>query len=188
MLYDCFYLCPYTIEDLKIHTCIIYANTSTSTPSDIIYKCEGSSNDDGGKGGTDNNDKANDDGGKGGTDNNDEANEEESFEIEEEIENIERLMKESNKAKILDEKLPHSEREKNSHLKGLRKDPDVIEFFEGRTLNVSDLPELNRALKEAKKEKIEELSEATNHANDESSNNSLRDQSNSSLHESLNKK
>ncbi len=172
MLYDCFYLCPYTIEDLKIHTCIIYANTSTSTPSDIIYKTEGSSNDDGDKGGTDKNDGANE--------------EEESFELEEEIQHIEKLMRNSNDAMILDEKLPDSEKEKNSHLNDLRKDPHVKEFFEGKTPNVSDLPDLNRALVESRNEKIKELSEAKNYANDESSTNSLRDLSNSSLHESDN--
>ena len=177
MLYDYSYLCPYTIEDLKISTCIIYANTSTSTHSDIIYKSEGSSNDDGDKGGTDKNDGA--------------YEEEESFELEEEIEHIEKLIKDSNDAMILDEKLPDSEKEKNSHLNGLRKDPHVKEFFEGKTPNISDLPELNKALLEARKEKKKELSEAKNYANDESSTNSLRDQSNSSLHESdntLNKK
>lgn len=171
MLYDYFYLYLYTIEDLKISTCIIYPNTSTSTHSDIIYKSEGSSNDDGDKGGTDK-----DDG----------ANEEESFEIEEEIKHIEKLMKDSNDAMILDEKLPESEKEKNSHLNGLRKDPHVKEFFEEKTPNASDLPELNKALIEAREEKIKELSEAKNYANDESSTNSLRDQSNSSLYESDN--
>jgi hypothetical protein len=177
MLYDYFYLCPYTIEDLKISTCIVYANTSTSTHSDIIYKSEGSSNDDGDKGGTDKNDGANE--------------EEESFELEEEIQHIEKLMRNSNDAMILDEKLPYSEKEKNSHLNDLRKDPHVKEFFEGKTPNVSDLPELNKALVESRNEKIKELSEAKNYANDESSTNSLRDLSNSSLHESdntLNKK
>ena len=112
MLYDYFYLCPYTIEDLKIHTCIIYANTSTSTHSDIIYKTEGCSNDDGDNGGTDNNDGANE--------------EEESFELEEEIQHIEKLMRNSNDAMILDEKLPYSEKEKNSHLNDLRKDPHFL--------------------------------------------------------------
>jgi len=172
MLYDYFYLCPYTIEDLKIHTCIIYANTSTSTHSDIIYKTEGSSNDGGDNGGTDNNDGANE--------------EEESFELEEEIQHIEKLMRNSNDAMILDEKLPYSEKEKNSHLNDLRKDPHVKEFFEGKTPNVSDLPELNKALVESRNEKIKELSEAKNYANDESSTNSLRDLSNSSLHQSDN--
>jgi hypothetical protein len=177
MLYDYFYLCPYTIEDLKIYTCITYANTSTSTHSDIIYKSEGSSNDDGDKGGTDKNDGANE--------------EEESFELEEEIEHIEKLMRDSNDAMILDEKLPYSEKEKNSHLNNLRKDSHVKEFFEGKTPNVSDLPELNKALAESRGEKIKELCEAKNNADYESSTNSLRDQSNSSLYESdntLNKK
>jgi hypothetical protein len=173
MLYDYSYLYPYITEGLKISTCIIYYYTSTSTHSDIIYKTEGSSNDDGDKGGTDKNDGANE--------------EEESFELEEEIAHIERLMRKSNDAMILDEKLPESEKEKNSHLNDLRKDPVVKEFFEGKTPNVRDLRELNKSLVEARKE----LSEAEIYAKDESSTNSLRDQSNSSLHESdntLNKK
>lgn len=170
MLYDYFYLYQYTIEVLNRSNCIIYANTYTSTYSDRIYKSEGSSNSDGNKGGTDKNDKAN--------------KEEESFELEEEIEHIEKLMKSSNNAMILDEKLPYPEKEKNSHLNDLRKDPHVKEFFEGKTPNVSDLPELNKALLEAREEKIKELSEANYHAKDESSTYSLRDQSNSSLHES----
>jgi hypothetical protein len=177
MLYDYFYLYLYTIEDLNTSTCIIYSNTSTSTHSDIIYKSEGSNNDPGDKSATDKDDGANE--------------EEESFEIEEEIEHIKRLIRLSNDAMILDEKLPYSEKEKNSHLNDLRKDPHVKEFFEGKTPNVSDLPELNKALVEARKEKTKELSEAKNYANDESSSNSLRDQSNSRFYESdnlLNKK
>jgi hypothetical protein len=177
MLYDYFSLYLYTIEDLNTSTCIIYSNTSTSTHSDIIYKSEGSNNDPGDKGATDKDDGANE--------------EEESFEIEEEIEHIKRLIRLSNDAMILDEKLPDSEKEKNSHLTDLRKDPHVKEFFEGKTPNVNDLPELNKALVEARKEKTKELSEAKNYANDESSSNSLRDQSNSRLYESdnlLNKK
>jgi hypothetical protein len=177
MLYGYFYSYLYTIEDLNRSNCIIYAYTSSSTNSDIIYKSEGSNNDDGDKAGT----------GKDGGAN----EEEESFELEEEIEHIEKLMKASNDALILDEKLPYSEKEKNSHLNGLRKDPHVKEFFEGKTPNPSDLPELNKALKEAREEKIKELSEAKNYAKDESSSNSLRDQSNSRLYESdntLNKK
>jgi len=177
MLYDYFSLYLYIIEDLKRSTYIIYASISSSIHSDIIYKSEGSSNQDGNTGGSDNDDEAN--------------KEEESFEIEEELANIEKLLKLSKRARTLDELLPYSEKEKNSHLNGLRKDPHVKEFFEGKTPNVSDLPELNKALVEARKEKIKELSEARNYANDESSTNSLRDQSNSSLYESdntLNKK
>jgi hypothetical protein len=176
MLYDYFYLYQYIIEDPRISTYVIYANTSTGTYSDIIYKSERSSNDGGDNGGGDD-DGANED--------------EESFEIEEEIEHIEKLIRASNDAMILDEKLPDSQKEKNSYLNGLKKDTHVKEFFEGKTFNASDLPELNKALVEARKEKIKELSEAKNYANDESSTNSLRDKSNSSLHEfdnSLNKK
>jgi len=147
-------LCLYIIEGLKISTYIIYHNTSTSIHSGIIYKFEGSSNDNG-----DNNDTDNDDG----------VNEEESFEIEEEISHIKKLLKLSNDAIILDEKLPYPEKDKNSHLNDLRKDPHVKEFFEGKTPNISDLPELNEALKEAKKEKKQELYEAENNANAENS-------------------
>ena len=172
---------------LKYLLVLIYANTSTSTHSDIIYKFEGSSKDDDDKGGNDNNDgSSKDDGDKGGNDNNDGANEEESFEIEEEIAHIERIMWDSNNAMILDEKLPDSQKEKNSHLNALRKDPDVKEFFEGKTLDVRDLPELNKALVEAREEKLKELAEAKKYAKDEWSTNSLRDKSNSSLHESDN--
>jgi hypothetical protein len=167
----------------------MYANTSSSILSDIIYKTEGSSNDD-----TD----------KGGTDNNDEAYEEESNEIEEELKNINKLIEESNDAMILDELLPESQKNNNAHLNAVRKDPHVKEFFEGKTPEIKDLPELKDALKESREEKLEELSEAKNYAKaerrakykeiceannsakDESSNNSLRDQSNSSLHESDN--
>jgi len=100
----------------------------------------------------------------------------------ERIEHIERLMRNSNDAMILDKKLPDSEKENNSHLNDLRKDPVVREILDGKTPNVSDLQELNKSLVEKRKE----LSEAKNYANDESSTNSLRDQSNSSLHESDN--
>jgi len=86
-------------------------------------------------------------------------------------------MKVSNNAMILDEKLPDSQKDKNSYLNNLRKDPHVKEFFEGKTPNTEDLPELNEALKQARKDKIKELSEAKRSANDESSTNSLRDSS-----------
>jgi hypothetical protein len=168
MLYDYFSLYLYIIEDLKRSTYIIYASISSSIHSDIIYKSEGSSNQDGNTGGSDNDDEAN--------------KEEESFEIEEELANIEKLLKLSKRARTLDELLPYSEKEKNSHLNELRKDPNVKEFFEGKTPNAEDLLELQRALREAREEKKKELAEATNYANDESSN-SLRDKSNSSLHE-----
>ena len=154
MLYDYFYLCPYTIEDLKIHTCIIYANTSTSTHSDIIYKTEGCSNDDGDNGGTDNNDGANE--------------EEESFELEEEIQHIEKLMRNSNDAMILDEKLPYHQKEKNRHLNDLRDDPHVKEFFDEEVPDIENLNELEDALREAKEAKQKELGEAGTYTNSQS--------------------
>lgn len=111
---------------------------------------------------------------------------EESFEIEEELEDIERLIELSNKAMALDEHLPDSEKEKNSHLNDLRKDPNVKEFFDGEIPNTSDLPELNKALVESREEKIKELFEAQNNANNDSFTNSLRVRSDSSSYESNN--
>ena len=46
------------IEYYLIILFIMYANTSSSILSDIVYKTEGSSNDDTDKDGTDNNDEA----------------------------------------------------------------------------------------------------------------------------------
>lgn len=174
----CDYFCSYLfiIEDLKIYIGIINLNTSTDAPSDRIYKTEGSNNENSGKDYDNNNSKDKDDG----------TGEEESFEIEEEIEDIKRLMKLSNNAMILDEKLPYPQKDKNRYLNDLRKDPNVKEFFEGKTPSASDLPELNKALKEAKEEKIKELAEAANYADNELSSNSLKDQSDSSLDKSNN--
>jgi hypothetical protein len=94
-------------------------------------------------------------------------------------------MKISNNAMILDEKLPDSEKDKNSHLNDLRKDPHVKDFFEGKNPNISDLPELNQALKQARKDKIDALSEVIKDAKDESSTNSIRGKSGSSLSEKV---
>jgi hypothetical protein len=169
MLCDFFFSCQYIIEVLNI--CITYAHTSSSTLSDIIYKSEGSSNDDGDR---------------GGTDNNNEGNEEESFEIEEEIEHLGKLIKETKDAIKLNERLPYSQKEKNTHLTNLRNDPHVQDFYEGNTPEVSDLPELRKALEDTKEHKIRELNEAKNNAAYEASNNSLRDQSNNSLRDPSN--
>ena len=183
MLYDFFSLCLYIIEDLKKYTCIIYASISSSIHSDIIYKTEGSSNEDGDNGDSDKNNEANKE--------EKSIEEEESFEIEEELKHIKNLLKLSNNARILDEKLPDSQKEKNRYLNDIREDPHVQEFFEGKTPNADDLVELQKALLDAKKEKKQELSEARKYAEDESSINSPKDQSNSSFYEldnTLNKK
>lgn len=121
-----------------MYTRIIYANTSTSTHSDIIYKTERSSNDYSDSYATDKNNG---------------DNEEESFEIEQELKHIKKLLKIVKNALILDAKLPYPEKDKNSHLKDLIKDPHVIKFFEGKTPDIGDLRDLKRALKEARKEK-----------------------------------
>ena len=93
-------------------------------------------------------------------------------------------MKLSNDAMILDEKLPSSEKDNNRYLNDLRKNPQVKGFFEGKTPNISDLPELNKALVEARKYKKRELSRAIRNANNESSSNIPRDKSDSNFRES----
>ena len=108
--------------------------------------------------------------------------EEESFEIEEELAHIRKLMRTSNDAMILNETLPFI-KGKNSHLNDLRKDPHVQDFFEGENFDVSDLPELNKALVEAKKAKKKELSEAKRNVNNEYTD-SLNNKDTSSLHPS----
>jgi hypothetical protein len=153
---------------------IISVITCSSTFPDLIFKTEGSNNE------GSNNEGSNND----NIDKDDEVKEEESFELEEEIEDIEKVMRLSNDAMILDEKLPESQKEKNSHLKDLRKHPHVKKFFEGENPNISDLPELNEALVEARKSKKRELSRAIRNANNESSTNSPRDKSDSNFRES----
>lgn len=163
MLYDYFSLFLYIIEDLKKSTCIIYTGIES----------EGSRNQDRTKFlGTIVNRQ----------DENRANNEEESFEIEEELEDIERLLEISKKARALDEKLPSSQKEKNSHLNDLRKDPHVKEFFDNETPNIEDLDELEKGLREARKERKKELAEANSYTNTESSNSNLSEL------DSLNKK
>ena len=150
---------------------IVYINSNTSTPPP---KEEGESSALEGSSSNSNNNK-------------NDYIEEESFEIEEEIEDIDKKIKLSNNAMILDERLPDSEKEKNSYLNDLRKDPNVKEFFEGKTFNIEDLPELNKALKESREEKIKELSEVTkNFKEEKSSTSSFRNSLDSSLRESNN--
>jgi hypothetical protein len=50
MLYDFFSLFLYIIEDLNKFTRILYASMFPSVPGDNVYKSEGSSNNDKGKG------------------------------------------------------------------------------------------------------------------------------------------
>jgi DNA-binding transcriptional regulator GbsR (MarR family) len=77
---------------------------------------------------------------------NEKSSEEESYEIEEEIADIKRLIKLSKDAKKLDEKLPESEKDKNAHLNDLRKEPHVKDFFGEEVPGVEDLNELEYAL------------------------------------------
>lgn len=125
---------------LILNSNTMYGNTSSIYPYKI-YKSESSSNNVGNNVGG--NDGANEDDGVNEDDKaneGDEASEaEESFEIEE-IKHIEKLMKLSNNAMILDEKLPYSQKDKNSHLNALRKDSHVKEIFEGKTPTICDLP------------------------------------------------
>jgi len=96
----------------------------------------------------------------GGDDVDGKYEEEESFEIEEEIKDIERIQKLSKKAQKLAEKLPSHHQKNNSHLNNLNKEGHVKDFFEGKTPKIRDLKELDEALQEAKKEKIQELNNA----------------------------
>ena len=82
------------------------------------------------------------------------------MELKKDIENAKNALK-------LDNKLPASEKEKNSHLNDLRKNPNVQEFFEGRVPGIADLPELKKAMEESLKEKEEELYEAKKTLNEE---------------------
>jgi hypothetical protein len=155
---------------------------------DTTYKCEGSSNKGGDNGGGNNDDQIDE--------------EEESFEIEEEIDHIDKLLELSKLAMELDEKLPKSVKEHNSYLNNLREDPFIQGYLDGDTLNSNDLLQLQEDLLEARSEKEEELSEATRrandesleatrHANDQSSINSLNNNNSRNLHEfdnTLNKK
>ena len=91
---------------------------------------------------------------------NENSSEEESYEIEEEIADIKRLLRLAKDAKKLDEKLPESEKNKNSHLNDLRKEPHVKEFFGEEVPDIKHLNELQDALREAREEKEKELGEA----------------------------
>ena len=99
---------------------------------------------------------------------NENSSEEESYEIEEEIADIKRLLRLAKDAKKLDEKLPESEKNKNSHLNDLRKEPHVKEFFGEEVPDIESLNELQDALREAKEEKEKELGEAGTYTNTQS--------------------
>ena len=99
---------------------------------------------------------------------NEKSSEEESYEIEEEIADIERLLKLAKDAKDLDEKLPYHQKEKNRHLNDLRDDPHVKEFFDEEVPDIENLNELEDALREAKEAKQKELGEAGTYTNSQS--------------------
>jgi hypothetical protein len=120
---------------------------------DTTYKCEGSSNEGGDNGGGNNDDQIDE--------------EEESFEIEEEIEHINKLLKIAKDAIKLDERLPESVKENNSHLNDLRDDPFIQGYLDGDTLNSNDLLQLQKDLRDARSERKQELAEATRRANEE---------------------
>jgi len=86
--------------------------------------------------------------------------EEESYEIEEEIQNTRRLRTILWEAISLDPKLPESEKLRNSYLNELKKDPLVKEYLQGEELTMSDLEEMDGALSEAENESKKDLAEA----------------------------
>jgi hypothetical protein len=188
MLYDYFFLYPSITEVLSSYTS---TTSNASIPcSNSIYKTEGVSKDETGDKPIDKKDESPDkpidikeESPDSTKDKKVEKGEEESFEIEEEIYEIDRLIALSKDANKLDGKLPDSQKDKNGHLEEIRKNPDVKNFFEGRTPNISDLPELVEALIEARKDKYEELLEAKKVAKDEQSNSYSRDISRSNTPE-----
>ena len=132
---------------------------SPSTLEDIVCKSERPSANDKGKG------KAKE---VESESENENSSEEESYEIEEEIADIDRLLKLTKNAKDLDEKLPYSQKEKNSHLNDLRREPHVKEYFDEEVPGIKDLNELEQALREAREEKKKELGEVGTFTNSQS--------------------
>jgi len=128
-------------------------SSNDDKPND--FEKEGSSNDDKSndseKEGSSNDDKSND---------SEKEEEEESYEIEEEIQNTRRLRTILWEAISLDPKLPESEKLRNSYLNELKKDPLVKEYLQGEELTMSDLEEMDGALSEAENESKKDLAEA----------------------------
>jgi len=131
---------------------------------DSLYKCEGSnsndrSNDSQDKGSS--KDTSNDSQDKGSSkDTSYDSEEEESYEIEEEIEETNALLDITRKAIKLDQALPSVERGNNRHLKELRNDPLVQENLQGSELKPENLVWLERVLEGAKARSIQDLAEA----------------------------
>lgn len=86
--------------------------------------------------------------------------EETSYEIEEEIQNTQRLRLLIIEADKLDKKLPESEKHNNSYLKALREDPLVKEYLQGDDLKPKDLWDLDEVLEDAESRSWAELEEA----------------------------
>jgi hypothetical protein len=74
--------------------------------------------------------------------------EEKDRNLDKELKDLDKKIELLDNAIKLDKKLPDSQKELNSHLRELKKDPEVREFFEGKSPNIKDLPELDRTLKE----------------------------------------
>lgn len=68
--------------------------------------------------------------------------------LDQELEDLDKKIELLDNAIKLDKKLPDFQKEFNSHLRELKKDPEVREFFQGKSPNIKDLPELDRTLKE----------------------------------------
>nr|GFC71341.1 hypothetical protein [Tanacetum cinerariifolium] len=144
-----------------------------STHADTVCKSKRSSTNDKGKGKAIEVESESED---------EDSSEEESYEIEQELAGIKRLLELAEKARKLDGKLPDSQKEKNSHLNDLRNDPHVKKFFDEEVPDIEDLNELEDALLDAKEEKQKELAEAEYYANTQPP--SKTEPSNSSQHSS----
>jgi hypothetical protein len=139
----------YIIEDLKNYIYIIYAIISTSIHSDTIYKISPSIHLDTiykTEGSSSNNEDKNEESNVNEQPDDEAGIEEESFEIEEELAHIKKVLKMAENARVLHDKLPDSQKNKNSHLHDLKKESHVREFFDDKPFNIDDVVELEEAL------------------------------------------
>ena len=97
---------------ILVNNYIVYFNSTSSTPYPLTEQEEESSASEGSS--SNNNNKEND-----------QIEQQESYEIEGELKDIDKKIKQSKNAQILDKRLPHHHKDKNRHLNDLRKDPNV---------------------------------------------------------------
>ena len=131
---------------------------------DTIYKTERSSNDHTDKGGTGNYPEAY----REESPKTEKAPvEQESFEIEEDIEHVDHLIKRTKSAMDFNALSTGPNKFVNKDFNTVREDSSVKEFFGGKTPEINDFPILQKALEEKREILREELTDAKNCARDE---------------------